>query len=54
MTTREVFYFLLLAIAVTATGFVWLFGPYGLIGGGVAVAALALTADEKPKEDGDG
>lgn len=52
MTTREVFYLLLLAIAVTTAGFVWLFGPYGLIGGGLALAALTLTADEK--EDGDG
>lgn len=52
MTTREVFYFLLLAIAVVTTGFVWLFGPFGLIGGGIAIAALALTANEK--EDGDG
>lgn len=47
MTTREVFYFLLLAITVATTGFVWLFGAYGLIGGGAAIAALALTIDEK-------
>lgn len=52
MTSREVFYFLLLAIAVLTSGLVWLFGPYGLICGGVVIAALTLTADEKEDDDG--
>lgn len=52
MTTREVFYLLLLGIAVTAAGFVWLFGPFGLIGGGAALAALTFTVDEKEDDDG--
>lgn len=52
MTTREALCALYVAILMLTAGFVWMFGPYGLLGGGVAVAALALTTDEKEDEDG--
>lgn len=55
MTTREALCALFLAIAMVTAGFVWLFGPYGLMGGGTAVAVVTLLADiEKKREDDDG
>lgn len=53
MTTREALCALLLSILIMAAGFTWLFGPYGLIGGGVAVALVTLLADTEKKEDDD-
>ncbi len=52
MTSREALCALFFAILVATSGFAWLFGPYGLIGGAVALAALTLFTDTR--EDGDG
>jgi hypothetical protein len=54
LTTREALCALFLAIAVITTGFVWLYGPYGLIGGGAAIATVTLFADKVDKEEDDG
>jgi hypothetical protein len=55
MTTREALCALFLAILFVTSGLVWLFGPYGLIGGGVAIAVVTLLQDTATKkEDGDG
>jgi len=51
MTTREALCAMLMAILMLTAGFVWLFGPYGLIGGGVAVLVLTLFTDKR--EDGE-
>lgn len=42
VTKREALALLAVAYTLTAAGVVWLFGPYGLIGAGVALAVLAL------------
>lgn len=42
MTRRETFLLLVVAVVFIAGGLVWLFGPYGLVGSGVALLALAL------------
>jgi hypothetical protein len=52
MTNREALCALLLAILLVSSGFVWLFGPYGLIGGGVAVALTTLLTDKREDDDG--
>jgi hypothetical protein len=55
MTNREGFYALVAAILLITAGFVWLYGPFGLIGGGVAVAVLTLFTDTNDEtEDDDG
>jgi hypothetical protein len=51
MTNREALCALFLAILLVSGGFVWLYGPYGLIGGGVAIAAVTLFADRKEDDD---
>lgn len=53
MTTREALCALFVAILMLTAGFVWMFGPYGLLGGGVAIAALTLITDKREEgEDG--
>ncbi|MET8265948.1 hypothetical protein ABZU92_18370 [Micromonospora arida] len=42
MTVREALAVLAVAYALAAAGVVWLFGPYGLIGAGLGLAAGAL------------
>lgn len=55
MTTREAFYVLVVAILILTAGFVWLFGPFGLLGGGASIGLLALFFDTDGKrEDGNG
>ena len=54
LTTREALCALFLAIAVMTTGFVWLYGPYGLIGGGASIAIITLFTDKREKEEDDG
>lgn len=56
MTNREGFYSLVVAILIATAGFVWLFGPFGLIGGGATVALLTLftDTDDDKREDDDG
>jgi hypothetical protein len=55
MTKREGFYALIAAILFVTAGFVWLYGTFGLIGGGVAIALLALFTDtDDEREDDDG
>ena len=53
MTDREALCALFVAILMVAAGFSWLYGPYGVIGGGVAVAAVTMLADRK-EDDVDG
>lgn len=52
MTTREALCALLFGIAVMTAGFVWQFGPWGLVGGGAAIAVLTLFTDKKEDTDG--
>lgn len=52
MTTREALCAMLAAIMMLTAGFVWMFGPFGLLGGGVAVIALTLFTDEREDDDG--
>lgn len=40
------------AILMLTAGFVWMFGPYGLLGGGAAVAVVTLFTDKREDEDG--
>ncbi len=57
MTTRDAFLVLILSILAITGGFVWLFGAYGLIGGGVSLLLLSLVADKTDddrEEDGNG
>lgn len=56
MTNREGFYTLVVAILLATAGFVWLYGPFGLVGGGLAVGLLTLLTDtdEDKREDDDG
>lgn len=42
VTRREALAALVVAGVLVAAGLVWLFGPYGLIGSGFALAALVL------------
>ncbi|MGW3808846.1 hypothetical protein [Micromonospora sp. NPDC005113] len=42
MTIRELGAVLAVAYLAVAAGVVWLFGPYGLIGAGIGLAAAAL------------
>lgn len=52
MTTREALCALFLAILIMTAGFVWLYEAWGLVGGGVATAALVLLTDKKEDDDG--
>lgn len=54
MTTREALCALFIAILMVTAGAVWLYGPYGLAGGGVAVATLTLLADRREPPDQEG
>lgn len=42
VTKREALTVLAVAYVLITAGLVWLFGPYGLIGAGAALAAVAL------------
>ncbi len=42
MTRREATILLGVALALLVAGLTWLFGPYGLLGSGVALAVLTL------------
>ena len=42
VTKREALCVLAVAYAAVTAGVVWLFGPYGLIGAGIVLAALVL------------
>lgn len=52
MTTREALCALFVAVLFVTAGFVWLYGAWGLVGGGVGIAAITLLADDsdKPKK----
>lgn len=52
MTTREALCALFVAVLFITAGFVWLYGAWGLVGGGAGIAAVALLADDsdKPKK----
>lgn len=52
MTTREALCALFISILMLTAGFVWLYGPYGLLGGGAAVAVVTLATDRKEGEGG--
>lgn len=54
MTDREGFYTLLAAILLMTAGFVWLYGAFGLIGGGLSIVLLTLFTDTDKREDDDG
>jgi hypothetical protein len=51
MTNREALGALFVAILMLTAGFVWLYGPFGLLGGGLAVAVLTLTTDKREDDD---
>ena len=42
MTRREALYVLTAALLLVVGGLTWQFGPWGLIGSGVGIAALVL------------
>jgi hypothetical protein len=42
MRRTEAVILVALSLGLCVTGLVWLFGPYGLIGSGIALAAVAL------------
>lgn len=46
MTQGQAFAAFATAVALIVAGLVWLFGPYGLIGSGVALAAFLLFVVE--------
>jgi hypothetical protein len=50
VTRRESLLALAVALALIVAGLVWLFGPYGLIAGGIALAASTLFAFERVSE----
>lgn len=52
MTTREALCALFVAVLFITAGFVWLYGAWGLVGGGAGIAAVALLTDDsdKPKK----
>lgn len=50
MTRRESLLVLGIAYALMISGLTWLFGPYGLIIGGLAVCATTLFAFERVSE----
>lgn len=52
MTTREALCALVIAIGLVTAGGVWMFGPYGLFGGGVLLGVLTLATDKKEDDDG--
>ncbi|MFE6223018.1 hypothetical protein [Streptomyces sp. NPDC057854] len=52
MTTREALCAILMSILLLTAGFSWLFGPYGLIGGGAAVLVTTLFTDKREDDDG--
>lgn len=52
MTTREALCAIFMAILIVTAGLVWLLGPYGLIGGGLAVLLVTLLTDKKEDDDG--
>lgn len=53
MTRREAQMSLLVALALVVAGAVWLFGPYGLLGGGLALAVLVLFVIDVKESDGE-
>ncbi len=52
MTTREALCALFVAVLFVTAGFVWLYGAWGLVGGGFGIAGVTLLADDidKPKK----
>jgi len=54
MTTREALCALFIAILMVTAGAVWLYGPWGLVGGGVAVAVVTLLTDRREPPDREG
>lgn len=53
MTKREALAALALAFLLVAAGLTWLFGPYGLIGAGLALAAavtFGINVEERRGE----
>lgn len=53
MTRREAQLALLLALALVVAGAVWLYGPWGLLVGGVALALLVLFVIDVKEPDGE-
>ena len=51
MTRREMLIFLLLAVAMIAAGLTWMFGAWGLICTGAALAAGVLLFVNEREED---
>lgn len=52
MTNREALCALFFAIMMVTAGFVWMFGPYGLLGGGFTVGLVTLFTDREEDDDG--
>lgn len=53
MRRREAFALLAVGLALVAAGLTWLFGPYGLIGAGLGLAAFALIGAEVRDDSGE-
>lgn len=50
MRRHEAVALVALAVLLTIAGVTWLFGPWGLTGSGVALAAIALFAVDVPND----
>ena len=51
MTRREALMVVLAGLAMITAGLTWMFGPYGLIGVGVAVViGVPVLLDERPEK----
>jgi hypothetical protein len=53
VTRREAQFALLAALALVIAGAVWMFGPYGLLGGGLLLALLVLFVIDVKESDGE-
>lgn len=53
MKRREAQLALLVALGLVIGGAVWLYGPYGLLGGGLALAGLVLFVIDVKEPDGE-
>jgi hypothetical protein len=53
VSRREAQFALLIALALVTAGTVWMFGPYGLVGGGLLLAVLVLFVIDVKEPDGE-
>ena len=52
LTNREALLALFVAILLLTAGFTWLYGAFGLLGGGATVVLVTLFTDKREDDDG--